>query len=415
MSDLRMTPAKNALASGIVFLAALILLLASGRDRGGYRIDEAHKVADTHFFHLVRSGDLTHPDWFRHIADRTNPPVGKFLFGLSAWLHGAAIPEDLSMRVEEPDGTLGQRLRGEEDDFDDVLRASRRVSILATAATAAVVFSIAAFAGGLPAGILGALLHLAHYLTLTFAGTAVYDPLLTLFVALSALPLIHLDRVPTRRRLILSAVAAGLFAAAAFQTRLSGLLGLLVLVLMFLVAWIVTRRRDFGTFIAVAIPVFAVAAIAVNPFYWSASRTATEPPGAPLPGRIIERFTLQLRELSELLRRQSENQEVLSTVGAKAAFAAEIVLGDLIGMLMLLGWGLAAFFLVRAPGRGLRNAIVLAWSGLIIALLVLWLPLAWPRYLLVAIPAAAAGAAVGWWQLLSSIGTAVRSKTSASS
>jgi 4-amino-4-deoxy-L-arabinose transferase-like glycosyltransferase len=397
---------KNPIASGVVFVAALAFLLATGRDRGGYRIDEAHKVADTYFFHLLTGGELRHPDWFRHIADRTNPPVGKFLFGFSSRLHGARLPDDLTMRVEEPDGSLGQRLRGDEHQFDDVLRASRRVSIVATAATAAVVFSTAAFAAGIPAGILGAVLYLAHYLTLTFAGTAVYDPLLTLFVALSALPLVHLANAAPRRRMIVSAVAAGVFAAAAFQTRLSGVIGLAVLLVVALVAWAMMRKREAGIFALVALAVFAVASIAVNPFYWSSPRTSVSelPASGALPFRIIDRFTLQIRELSELLARQSENQEVLSWLGAKASFAAEILLGDAVGMVMLLGWGIAAFFLLRgaAPGRT-RSAIVLAWSGLIIAMLVLWLPLAWPRYLLVAIPPAAIGGAVGWGLLLNAV------------
>jgi 4-amino-4-deoxy-L-arabinose transferase-like glycosyltransferase len=283
--------------------------------------------------------------------------------------------------------------------------------MVATAATAAVVFSIAAFAGGITAGVIGAVLYLAHYLTVTLAGTAVYDPLLALFVTLSALPLVHLERTPARRRIVLSAIAAGLFAAAAFQTRLTGIIGLCVLILLFAVAWLQTRRRDIGLFVMISIAVFGLAAIAVNPFYWSTPRTNVNMPASDelLPGRIIGRFALQFRELSELLRIQAESQEMLSTIGAKVSFASEIVLGDITGMLMLLGWGIAVYFLLRGPAhRRLGNAIVLAWSGLIIALIVLWLPLAWPRYLLIAIPAAAAGAAVGWSELLRAIGTAFR-------
>lgn len=403
MSNLRAGSAKNALASLAVFAAVLIFLISSGRDQGDLRIDEAHKIADTYFFHLLRTADFSNPDWFRHIADRTNPPVGKFLFGLSASLSGAALPEDLSLRVEQPDGSLGQKLRGDPREFDEVLLAARRVSMIATAGTAAVVFSVAAFAGGFAAGAIAAVLYLAHYLTATFSATAVYDPLLTFFIALSALPLIHLTTTPSRRRLLLSAVAAGVFGAAAFQTRLSGLLGIAVLLALFLAMWIASRRRDPIVFTLVAAGVFVVVSAAINPFYWAVPRSGTAPvigSDEALPLRISSRFGHQLAELSELLDRQSRNQEMLDSVGSKAQFAAEIALGDLTGMLALLGWGIATFFL--ATGRSIRRApstAVLVWSGLIIALLIVWIPLAWPRYMLAAIPALAIGGGAGWGEL----------------
>lgn len=396
--------AKNALASFAVFSAVLIFLFLSGRDRGGLRIDEAHKIADTYFFHLLRTGEFSHSDWFRHIADRTNPPVGKFLFGLSASISGATLPADLSLREELPDGSLGQRLEGEPNRFDDVLRAARRVSMIATAGTAAVVFSAAAFAGGPAAGVIAVSLYLAHYLTTTFSATAVYDPLLTFFIALSSLPLAHLLPGTSRGRLLLSAVAAGIFGAAAFQTRLSGLLGIAVLLAIYLLMWIVTRRRELLLFVAIAAAILVLIAAAVNPFYWAVPAPGSRPViGSEdvLPLRIMSRFGLQLAELSELLDRQSRDQEMLGSVASKSRFAAEIMLGDLTGMLALLGWGIAIFFMTTGRSdRRAEIAAVFAWSGLIITLLIIWIPLAWPRYMLAAIPALAIGGGIGWGELI---------------
>ena len=401
VSTMRSGSAKNALSSFAVFAAVLIFLLSSGRERGGFRIDEAHKVADTYFFHLLQTGDFANPDWFRHIADRTNPPVGKFLFGLSAWLHGATLPTDLSRRIEEPDGSLGQRLRGDEREIIPVLVAARRVSIIATALTAAVVFSAAAFVAGPAAGVAAVILFVAHYLTLTYSATAIYDPLLTLFVALSMLPLLHLSRESSKRRLLVSSIVAGLVAAAAFQTRLSGLIGLAALTSVFIARWLITKRKELLQFVLVAIPVFVVVAAAVNPFYWSNPRAPGLQSNAVLPLRIVERFSLQVAELSELLSRQVGDQEMLDAPGDKLRYAAEILLGDLTGMLTLLGWGIAAFFLVTGSSRQRVRAIaLLSWCILIIGLLTFWIPLAWPRYMLVAIPPFALGGAVGWGELI---------------
>ena len=92
---------------------------------------------------------------------------------------------------------------------------------------------------------------------------------------------------------------------------------------------------------------------------------------------------------------------MLDAPGAKLRYAAEILLGDLTGMLILLGWGIAAYILVtsRSLHRG-RTIALLSWCVLVIGLLTFWIPLAWPRYMLVAIPPFALGGAIGWGELM---------------
>ena len=65
-------------------------------------------------------------------------------------MRGAPLAPDLSIRVEEPGGVLGQPLReNAEEIYRPTLEAMRSVSVLATAGTAAILFFIAMRVTGL--------------------------------------------------------------------------------------------------------------------------------------------------------------------------------------------------------------------------------------------------------------------------
>jgi 4-amino-4-deoxy-L-arabinose transferase-like glycosyltransferase len=369
------------------FLAMLLVAILHGGLHDDWGIDEAHKVADTYFFRLLVRGDFENPAWTRHIVDRTNPAAGKFLFGLATTIARAPLPTSLAIRTELPDGTLVQRLRPpDERRFHDTLIACRIVSLLATALTAAILAFTALRLHSLGAALAATALFASHYLVLTFATRAVYDPLLTLFVA-ATLPLVlgPWNQVSWRR-----AVALALLCALAVDTRVSGAIAGAA-VAGALIAAAIRGRTARPLLLLAAIGAIAIMlAIVMNPFYWV-------PGPEPLPVRIVHRIATQFHDLNVLSAREAARQAPLRSLGSKAGFTTEVVLGDVAGLLMLIGGALALALAILRRRSQLVEPFV--WSLIVAGGIVLWLPFAWPRYLLVIIPPLALVAGFGYGEL----------------
>lgn len=382
----------------ILFVAAFFLLVGRASEPGPDRIDEAHKVGETYFFRLAVRGDFHHPDWFREIEQRTNPPVGKFLFGLSAVLHGAELPGDMAMARAglgsvQPPPDLGQRYRS-------VLMAARRVSVTATALTAALLCFAAMRLSGLTAAILAAAFYLANFLTQTFAATAVFDPLLTCFVTLILLPLLPIWK--GSRRNIWWSLLAGTIAGLAFQVRASGLIALAAVLVTLTV---LSLRRKLARPLLLVLAATAsclVLSTIINPFYWAVPDDAGVAEAlesdAPLPLRIVKRYRIQIQDQQRMLEEAQRRGGALSLT-ERPRFVAETALADWAGMLSLAGLLLALYFLVRSPARE-HLLLACSWGLPIIVLVLLWLPLPWPRYVLVLVPPLSLIGALGWAELL---------------
>jgi hypothetical protein len=385
------------MAGAVVFMLTAGWLTLDGAARGPLRIDEGHKIADTYFYRLLLQRDFRDPAWTAHIVDRTNPPVGKFLFGAAASLQGAPLATSLSMRTENPDGTLGQTLaEGSWPAFQPTLVALRRATIAITALTAALLAFASARLHGLLCAVTAAVLYSTAYLPRTFAATAIYDPILALAAAgslVAALPFL-IAGSSTRARAA-GAVAGGLLGAVAFQTRLSGLIVPAAFVVLVLVAGGSGRWRSHIRDAAIALGVCAAAGFALNPYYWIY-------PGGPL--RALMR---QISDLQLLLGAQDR----LHGVTDRVVFAWEVLAGDLAGFLLLLACALALLFLLPHGARDRRTlAAVSAWAAALAGGTILWLPVPWPRYLLVAMVPLAFLAAFGVSELAVQIATAVRDR-----
>lgn len=391
----------------LVFVATLFALVPGEGHWDDYGVDEAHKVADTYFLRLVLEGKLHDPAWLRHIVDRTNPPAGKYLFGFAALASGSPIPPTLGIRVEKPEGDLGQRLRPPwGDELRPTLIADRWVSLIATALIAALVAYVSLLEHGLAASIVATLLYATSFLTVTFARMAVYDPLLTLFVTATIAPIALLwHRRRSRIITLLLALVAGSVGAAAFQIRLSGLTSTVATVAVLFVLWI--RRRDRLLVVAMmtSFAVTLVVGTAINPYYWTTAHPADGVPPefrtrTSLPSRIAHRYELQIQDLGLLLQREIRKNPPF-TMRRKVRFSFEYLFGDWSGIFLLFGLLLAG--LAWLPGGTARRdnlALLSVWSGSICVTLWLWLPLPWSRYLLPLIPPLAIVAGFGWGELL---------------
>ena len=346
---------KRAALPALAFLLVPLLAARGGAARGPFRIDEAHKISESAFFRLwPRPSD---PAWTMYVADRVNPPVGKYLFAVSILLSGQRLPTLPTLAAQNPAGAAAAFYPpAVMRPYEPYLPAARRVATLCTALIAALVAWCAARVGGALAAIAAVALLLTNFVTRLLWATAVFDPILALFATL----LLAIAASP-RARSFAMLTMAGVAGALAFQTRLNGALFFAVTLA------VVLPRARLRALVAVA--AFVVVTLFVNPYYW------------PNPAA---RLAAQWNDARLLL---AQAPAPLTTLGAKWRFFVEIVGGDVPGLLLLLaaiGGTIALALRWRALQEHERAAGV--WCVAAVVVFVTWLPVAWPRYLLPTVP-----------------------------
>jgi hypothetical protein len=411
-----MNPVSRRLGFLLAALAAVFTLVwFRGRVEGGFRIDEAHKLSETSALRLLLEGRFDDPEWFATIVDRTNPPFGKYVFGAAALAGGETLPEVPSLaRAAGPDDFIPPLFSPElSERYLPLLNEARNASLAITALTAALLVFLLARRSGIAAAIVGFALYVANFLTATFAATAVFDPLLTLLNFSAVVAALALWSGKRRSKLAAMAIGggAGLFAGLAMATRVSGVIALLIALAAGVARPIV--RREWRTVLLFALTAIIVAGaipVLINPYYWS-----TPPEGlvsaefssdAALPVRIFERASLLHRDLEDLLSRTLRRTETLDGFGERSRFFMEIVAGDVQGLLLVLGASLAIVLVAAgAVDRGSAEASVVYAAVATTIVVAGWIPVAWPRYLLITVPLLSAAAAIGfvrpvalWWR-----------------
>lgn len=407
---------RDALLSVLACLAFLVGFGTSPRvSSGEFRIDEVHKISESSFWRLAAAGDFGSPLWYGDPVDRTNPPIGKLLFGLSISLHGLVPPADPSL------GRPGGLHPSERTPpaYRSLLVPVRRVSVLATALTAGLLAWCALRSSGPWAALLALAFWGGHHLTRTFATTAVFDPLLAAAVLAALPPLVALGSGRRSGRAVAGlSAAAGAASALAFDIRASGAIALAATVsVLALFTLRETRSRDAGPpgrrlaaaatrTLVPALLAFGLVAVALNPFYWGVPAGGSGGAGA-LPLRVVRRLGMQLEDFRYLL--SSIRDGLLVGAGEKIGFAAEILCADLLALAMLLGAAVALYLAAR--GELAKELLpVLAWSAVVVLGIVAWLPLAWPRYLLPTLPPLALAGGIGWVELSRAALRAIRAR-----
>jgi 4-amino-4-deoxy-L-arabinose transferase-like glycosyltransferase len=402
-------------------LAMCLVLVIRNDHRGGWRIDEAEKLSATYALHHLLRGDVHHPDWFRSRIDRTNPPVGKYVFGLAILIAGKPLPPGSTLtRTNFPlEETAPMHSEAEAAPFLPMLAAARWVSLLATALCAGIVAGVAARVRGILAAVVAVLLFAPHWIVDAFGATAILDPLLTLLVLATAPLALALWNAPERAPIVTPLL--GIVAAMAFQTRLNGGIALAACLAAMVVAAVVRRRPTLLLAALVMTVVFAVAAIAVNPYYWASAPPDPSIPAAvreshPLAPRVISRFEIQLDELQSILllfrtggvrmplwaAESAARTRIPWTAAAKTRYLASALAGDPAGVLLVAGALAGVLFALARRERG--ALFLLVWCGTIIVGTCVWLPLPWSRYLFVILPPLALLAGFG---LASMVGAAL--------
>lgn len=400
-----LTARSRSLAAAVIFISVFVFVELRGVRHGGFRIDEAHKISETVYLRLVEEGRFSDPLWFTHVVDRTNPPFGKYFLGLFIQLHGLTLPERPSLAVTSgtewyiPPNFDRSLTRA----YQPLLIAARRASTFCFAATAAIIaYLLLEHAKRAVAAVVAIVLFLAQFLTHAFAATAVFDPILMLLVTTS---LLLWSMRWERKNAILLDGALGLAAALAFQTRVIGAL-LLVFGLGAIGAAAIRHRRPFlratlaGA--AVAVATFFIVATSINPYYWSSAPDDPRIPASfrenePLPVRIVARYVAQYRDARTLLRNVRTVTRGFRSPADKIRWITEAGFGDPAGIVVLAG--VAAGAVIAPIRRRMVNrelAFLGAASLLFAVVYLIWLPVAWPRYLLPVLPMFVLLSAAGW-------------------
>jgi len=155
---------KRLLPSSEVWIALAIFVLAlfflgRGLQVGGedenpqFDIDEAHKLAETYYYHLAfERGDLDAPEWTEDFYARTNPPVAKYYFGLALATRGQHQRDQLLQHEFDELWQSPHELRSRVP--DQQLRTTRAVSRFFGALVCALMALVAGRVGGATAAVL---------------------------------------------------------------------------------------------------------------------------------------------------------------------------------------------------------------------------------------------------------------------
>ena len=399
------------LAGAFAFVAIVANVFVSGSWRDDFRVDEAHKISETAFLRLWLRGDVGNIAWFDQIIDRTNPPVGKYVFGTAILLTGQPLPTLPTLAIRSINGGIPPMFPDMNASYGALLTAVRSVSIMATALTAALLTMILARAHGWMSAAAAFLFFSRNSLTGMMAGWAVFDPLLALFVMTVVALIPAMAGSMATRRIALIAAALGVTAAMAFQTRLNGLYALIIAI-PFL--WITLRHAIPKALAATAVTItaFIATTLAVNPLYWSTPATPLEPFSSHHgPMRPIQRLWQQFHDLQTIAGPYQEARMEGRTLGEKARFLAETLFFDLPGLLLAVG-AITGIILLVVRWHSLTPAvrIALLMSLAVTGSMVGTLPLPQERYLFVVVAPLALVGGFGTAEVVSAFAAELRQK-----
>jgi 4-amino-4-deoxy-L-arabinose transferase-like glycosyltransferase len=398
----------RSLVAGALLSFFFMLLWVNVRDleTGPYRIDEAHKISETYYLRLILEARFDDPVWFTHIVDRTNPPFGKYYMGAMILAQGRALPDHPSLAVTSGTAWYIPPQFGERESapYRPLLVPARRASTLATAVTLAIITALLLMNGRPLGAIIAGLLFATSFLTATHGSSAVFDPLLTMLFALTLL--LTLLRIETKLPPAAVDVAIGAVSALAFQTRLNGLLVLATTILVLFLSAVASHQRARVSAAirstAVILLTFATLALAINPYYWAHAPSDPEIPSAlqanssPLLRPII-RLQHQYADARELAGKVQQVTPGFISLQQKGRWILETGFGDIPGVLKLAGLGLLLIFWpIRSGQLAAGERLTLIWCIALCLTYLLWLPFAWPRYLLPLVPFLVILSATGW-------------------
>ncbi len=423
---------------GAVVLAASFVFLVSGihvgkdGDRPPFFMDEAHKLGETYFWHLLfERGDIHHPAWTQDFFARTNPTVPKFVFGAVLAACGYHVHDQQLQKDFERFASKWERLR--ECVPDGMLRVTRCTNALFAAMICLLFYGIGFRIGGLATGLLAVFLLLGNPLFETNARRGLADIMLLFHLTL----MLPVSRWSVQRMiqhwrgsseggavlkwaslLATTVVVPGLVIALATGSKLNGALSapLYAITMVFAslaVSGAASRWRRIALALVVVILALVVAVtvfVAVNPYLYQ------DP--------VSRMFGIVRTCRDWIVRIRIHPGDGLFSLRQKVAFVSSfalraiqlqpsVALWTLGHWLMVSGFSIGIVVLTGrclSPGADTEGSakspataldarldafVVLCWIGVCLGGTTLWLPLMWERYLVVSNAGACLAAAIG--------------------
>lgn len=280
--------------SSLLWLAGGIDVGVGGNDTPPFHIDEAHKLAETFYYHLfIEQRAPDHPAWTQDFYARTNPPVAKYVFGAVLAVGGYHVRDqqlqDDFERFWRTPAELRKRVP------DGMLRITRHTSAVFGALICMLLFVMGRRVGGTAAGLVAVVLLLGNPFFQRYAQRGLTDTILMFHLALIVPVAMWAAGVrkraesgtaagPVRRGaalLVRMVVVPGLVVALAAGSKLNGALagGVYALALLLTTAlhretgrrW---RRVSLAGAMVVLAAVLAVGLfVAINPYYYDQPMT----------------------------------------------------------------------------------------------------------------------------------------------
>lgn len=366
--------------------------------------DEIYWIGSAYYYHLAfERMDWTHADW-KLLSARENPPVAKYVLGLGLALAGQHIVNrdmlgcfrvmfketpgawgmgaDYARRVAEV-GRMNAELCARPlggpgvSNKPALLTLSRRVMLVTVMLTGLLVFAVGASVANRATGLLASQLLLLHPIAIMAYTRAMADAVALLFSTAAALAAWHFVRrfsatepITLRHGAVL-VLLNGLALALACGAKMNSLIMAFVFVAATVgVAALGWRDNDRaratlavacgGASLTVAFAIFVL----VNPAVL-----------ADFPGALTALYEEQRVGLEYTMRVMPELR--LTTLGRKLEAVTHVAAGPLTFML-----GAIVGLFAATRSRRIGMWFVAVWWLISVVVVTLWIPIAWPRYVL---------------------------------
>lgn len=404
-----------------------------------FDIDEAHKISETFYWHLiVQEKDIHNRAWEEDFYARTNPPVGKYIFGAVLAANHQQI-KNLKLQYEfERLWRDGESLRKLVP--DQMLLLTRMTSAFFGALTATFMFLVGYLSFGWCAGVVAAVFFLAHPAILHIVRLGLYDSINATFLVLFALVCykssssfssffdknVHVRSAG--KFLWWSVLVPALVMALAMGTKMNSFVlvpGYVCFVLLMFystsdIGSPVYRTVTAAATISIVMLLCCSLFIAINPYYY------TNPAGN-LANMLKLSHDWTVKQQLEPGGGLFTIAERFSFVGVFTLKSSELPLYKLFGMpgswlgILLFLTGLSALFhhsgitqmvagadAAECEARRCWSFVLLAWVGASLVGTILWLPLVWTRFLVTPYIAVCIASAVGSAKIVAVIARLIR-------
>jgi 4-amino-4-deoxy-L-arabinose transferase-like glycosyltransferase len=377
--------------------ALSFFILVRGAEKAPFHVDEDNWVHYAAYFKVFFMDRNTDPRIWDGLASKDQPPVGKYINGLSLWLRGYRDDDFLRLDRTGPyDFSKSYEWNLENGLAIDpkTLLICRQTAAFFTALACVFLYLAAALFFGRMAALLAAGLMLLSPLVLYYGRHAMTDaPLLcfmTLNLWLSGLFSRHASEGKWRKALWIAAVL-GIGIGLAAGTKLNGALSGIIFAAWCLILWAYQRKSVYlgAPLLAAVAAIFIF--VSINPFLYRE------------PVKKIEQMITFRSELSKIYQKEQPHL-ALENIPVKVRKVLErtlmpgdknyTFLGSRIGFpadlaLFLLGFFALILKAVKALIHDKKlppDGLVLLYALILFAGTVLWIPMDWDRYFLPLVP-----------------------------